>query len=251
MGSAKVLLLGATGGIGSTALVSLLDRGVDVTAIVRSEARLPKAALGHKQLTSVVHEEGALGMELSEFSKHVQGCDAVISCLGHTMDFKGLFGHPRDLCLRTTKLACDTISELQPAKPTKYIVVNTVGVDHPDGQSDPPRTLVERALIWLLTVLLPPMNDNVKTSHYLYKHVMGSKHVEFCCVRPDDLLDGDERPFTVHATLQNGLFNAGVTTRSNVGKFMADLVTNQGLWLQWKGKYPQIIDVQGPKDKAS
>ena len=35
----KVLLLGATGGIGGHALLQLLDRGVHVTAIVRSESR--------------------------------------------------------------------------------------------------------------------------------------------------------------------------------------------------------------------
>ena len=98
-------------------------------------------------------------------------------------------------------------------------------------------------IIWLLTMLLPPMSDNVQTSHYLYNRILGSKYVEFCCVRPDDLIDADQTPYTVHATLQNGLFNAASSTRSNVGHFMADLVTEPNVWAQWRGKYPQVINV--------
>ena len=86
--AAKVLLLGATGGIGSQALMQLLNRGVHVTAIVRTEARLPPAAMEYAHLSTVVCESGALGMGVDEFSKHVQGCDAVVSCLGHNMNFK-------------------------------------------------------------------------------------------------------------------------------------------------------------------
>ena len=84
----KVLLLGATGGIGSQTLMHLLDRGVNVTAIVRSEARLPPLGRNHAQLSIVKHDSGALGMGASEFSKHVQECDAVISCLGHNPTFQ-------------------------------------------------------------------------------------------------------------------------------------------------------------------
>ena len=36
-------------------------------------------------------------------------------------------------------------------------------------------------------------------------------HVDFCAVRPSNLVDAPERPseFSVHPTLQNGIFNAG------------------------------------------
>ena len=43
-------------------------------------------------------------------------------------------------------------------------------------------------------------------------------------------------------TLQNGIFNAGTTSKANVGQFMADLVTDEGVWSTWKGKYPQILN---------
>jgi len=153
---AKVLLLGATGGIGSQTLQQLLDRGVAVTAIVRSEQRLPGGARGHKLLTALERETGALGMPLDELAEAVRGCDAVVSCLGHNMSLRGMFGHPRGLCVDTTRHACDAIKLVLPDKPIKLIVVNTVGVDHPAG-TDPPRGRMERLLIWLIEVLLPPM----------------------------------------------------------------------------------------------
>eukprot|EP00277_Geminigera_cryophila_P032691 CAMPEP_0173124782 /NCGR_PEP_ID=MMETSP1102-20130122/55924_1 /TAXON_ID=49646 /ORGANISM="Geminigera sp., Strain Caron Lab Isolate" /LENGTH=268 /DNA_ID=CAMNT_0014033321 /DNA_START=3 /DNA_END=809 /DNA_ORIENTATION=- len=258
--AAKVLLLGGTGGIGSQALLHLLDRNVHVTAIVRSAARLPDAVKEHPALTTLVRETGAINMSVPEMARHVEDCDAVISCLGHNLDFHGMFGEPKKLCADTSELACEAIKLLQPTQPIKFIVVNTAGVDHPDGKSDPVRGWGERVILWLLTVLLPPMKDNVMTSHYLYNEASKIETVEFCAVRPDDLIDGEKRDFfsselcsvkrpsyTVHETLQNGLFNPGTTTRANVGHFMADLVTDDRVWAQWKGKFPQIIDVENAK----
>ena len=88
---AKVLLLGATGGIGSQALLQLLDRGADVTAIVRSAGRLPREARVHPRLTALECEAGVLGMQLPELAKHARGCDAIVSCLGHRPSVQGLF----------------------------------------------------------------------------------------------------------------------------------------------------------------
>ena len=56
------------------------------------------------------------------------------------------------------------------------------------------------------------------------------------------MVDGDERPYSVFATLQNGIFNAGSSTRANVGAFMADLVTKTELWTKWRNGYPQLLD---------
>jgi hypothetical protein len=70
--------------------------------------------------------------------------------------FKGLFGHPRTLCVDTAQLVCDAIKEIEPEKPCKFVVVNTVGVSHPDRVTDPPRSISERIILWLLEKLLPP-----------------------------------------------------------------------------------------------
>ena len=162
----KVLLLGGTGGCGRHALLRLLERGVEVTAIVRSESRLPPAAVGHARLTVVAAPEGHLAMDAQTMLGHIRGCDAVISCLGHDLSFRGIWGEPKQLCIDTTRRVCEALAELQAPAPVKFIVVSTEGVDRPDG-SDPPRGRVERLLLWLLWAVLPPHADNMATLTYL------------------------------------------------------------------------------------
>ena len=151
---------------------------------------------------------------------------------------------------------CESIRSLAPAEPIKFIVVSTEGVDRPDG-ADPPRGCLERLVLWLLTKLLPPHVDNMAVVAYLHEHVSGGRnpHVAFCAVRPSDLKDGGAMggasDFTLHATLQNGLFNAGSTSRANVGEMMADLVTRPDVWDEWKNSYPHILDVPVPPGKSA
>jgi len=40
-------------------------------------------------------KRNSLGNE--DLQCYIDGCDAVISCLGHVITFKSVFGHPRDL----------------------------------------------------------------------------------------------------------------------------------------------------------
>mmetsp|Transcript_5892 Transcript_5892/g.20069 ORF Transcript_5892/g.20069 Transcript_5892/m.20069 type:complete len:131 (-) Transcript_5892:235-627(-) len=121
-----------------------------------------------------------------------------------------------------------------------------------DG-GDPERGLVERFVLWALEKLLPPHTDNVETLAYLHAQVAGGSnpHVAFVAVRPSDMIDGDAGEYTLHAALQNGIFNAGKSTRANVGQFMADLAADPALMAQWVGKYPQILDVGAPGAKKS
>ena len=65
-----MLILGATGGCGKKALAELLGReGVAVTAVVRSESRLPQDLVGNDKLSVVVAPDGHLAL-----SKHTQNC---------------------------------------------------------------------------------------------------------------------------------------------------------------------------------
>ena len=126
------------------------------------------------------------------------------------------------------------------------------GSSRPDG-ADPPRGYGERLLLLLLDYLLPPHADNVAVLRYLDKEVDGGKnpHVAFCAVRPSDMHDTPApSPYTVHATLQNGIFKAGSTTRANVGEVMANLVTKPDVWSEWKNSYPQILDVSADSAKS-
>lgn len=242
----KALILGATGGIGKHVLTRLLEREVTVTVIVRSASRLPESARENSSLFIVEMPDGHLKMDLSE---HIRGCDAVISCLGHNLTFKGMFQHPRKLCTDTSKQVCEVIRALAPKQRIKYIVCSTEGISIPSDAFRKSR--FERFLLWLLEKLLPPHLDNVLNAKYL-RTTSSNPHVAFCAVRPSDLLDATvSSPFTLHSTLQNGILNAGTTTRANVGEFMADLTTKPDVWAEWKGQFPHILDVPSVKKKAS
>ena len=81
---------------GRSLVDQLLGNGYEVRLIVRSTVNLSAEALGNPN-TAIV-EASVLGLTDEEMAMHVKNCDAVISCLGHTMDFKGMFGEPKNLC---------------------------------------------------------------------------------------------------------------------------------------------------------
>ena len=135
------------------------------------------------------------------------GCDAVISALGHNLTLRGMYGAPRKLCTDTVSQLCRVAEMLQPARPIRLIAISTEGVDRPDG-ADPPRGRAERLVLWLL---LPPHADKMGVVDYLHHSARTSGYVEFCAVRPSDLIDRAEQgspegEVTLHATLQNGIF---------------------------------------------
>lgn len=248
----RVLLFGATGGCGSQVLTRLLDRGVETTVLVRSEDRLPEGAASNPLLRVVVEPRGHLALGQSALVDVIRGSDAVVSCLGHNLSLSGVFGAPRRLCRDTTAAVLAAARALAPARPLKYIVVSTEGVDHPGGADSATLTrgLAERFVLWLLSWVLPPHADNMSVVDYLHEEASGDPHVEFCAVRPSDMVDAEESAYELHATLQSGIFNAGTTSRANVGAFMADLATKRDLWDTWRGTYPHILDATTKNKRA-
>jgi hypothetical protein len=68
--------------------------------------------------------------------------------------------------------------------------------------------------------------------------------VEWVAVRPDDLIDETEvSAYDVHPSpIRSAIFDPGQTSRINVGHFMADLITGDDIWPQWKGQMPVIYN---------
>jgi nucleoside-diphosphate-sugar epimerase len=98
-----VLLVGGTGRTGRRVLAQLLSRGVAVRAIVRSTQGLPPEITGSPGVK--LTEASLLALSDEALLDHVRGCDAVVSCLGHVLDLKGVLGPPRDLVTRATTSA--------------------------------------------------------------------------------------------------------------------------------------------------
>ena len=121
----KTLIAGATGATGRWLVKELLEREQMVRVIVRSPERLPEAVRGHANLEVI--QASLLDLSDAELAQHVMGCDAVASCLGHNMTFKGMFGHPRRLVTDAARRLCEAVRANAPGKPVKYVLMNTVG----------------------------------------------------------------------------------------------------------------------------
>ena len=117
---------------------------MSVRAIVRSAGRLPEEVSADAGLTVV--EADLLSLSDENLRGLVQGCDAVISCLGHNTTLKGIFGSPRDLVTRATTRVCRAIEALQPARPVRFVLMSSVSVNQPAGR-DTRRGRFEKA-VW-------------------------------------------------------------------------------------------------------
>ena len=235
-----VLLVGGTGRTGSRVLVQLLNRGINVRIIVRSVQKLPKEIAERTNLTVV--EADLLSLGDGELRRLLQGCDAVISCLGHVLSLKGIWGPPHDLVTKITVRLCQGIEAIHPVNPVHYILMSSVSVNHP-ADLETRRGMFEKAFVWLIRCLLPPANDNQKAANYLY-HCIGMTHpyIQWTAVRPDSLLEGDVSDYTLNEGLVNSLFAPGSTTIANVAHFMCDLVVDPKVWQAWNGKFPVIVN---------
>ena len=235
-----VLLLGGTGRTGSKVLGQLLERGVDVRAIVRSADRLPKGASADPGLTVV--EADLLSLSGEYLRGLVQDCDAVISCLGHNITLKGVFGLPRDLVAQAATKICRAIEAGHPAKPVKFILMSSVSVNQPAGR-DARRGRFEKAAVAILRGAVPPAKDNQRATDFLCRGVgTANPFVEWVAVRPDTLLEGPVTEYALHGGLVNSLFRPASTNRANVAHFMCELVQSPQVWDRWRFGLPVVTN---------
>lgn len=131
------LVVGASGSTGRLLVEQLLHRGQHVRAMVRSTAGLPEYIRNHDNLSVI--QASVLDLSDHEMARHVDGCDAVASCLGHNMSFRGLFGHPRLLVTGATRRLCEAIKANDPQAPTRFVLMNTAGNSNRDLDERPLR----------------------------------------------------------------------------------------------------------------
>ncbi len=194
----------------------------------------------------MVVEADLLSLSAEELVACVRGCDAVISCLGHVISLRGVFGPPHDLVTQATARLCDAIRQWQPDAPVKYILMSSVSVYHP-GAPDERRGTLEKVLLWLLRGLVPPASDNQRAADFLHGQIgAGNPLVQWVAVRPDSLLEGSGSAYSLHEHLVSSLFKPGSTSMANVANFMCDLVTDAATWDRWAGRLPVIVNGRRP-----
>lgn len=244
-----VLIVGASGATGSLIVKQALEAGEYVKIIVRSANYLPEQLKQHKRLQITVAD--FMSMTSSELIAQVKGCHAVISCLGHNLTFKGMFGAPHRLVTNAVQRLCNAIESIDlaassletPVPKIKFILMNTTGNQNKQigERISIPQTLV----ISLIRILLPPHADNEAAASYLQTQ-LGEQHkkIEWVVVRPDSLTDDDSvTAYSVFTSpIRSAIFDAGKTSRVNVAHFMYQLSSDQALWHQWKSNMPVIYN---------
>jgi putative NADH-flavin reductase len=236
----KVLVLGASGATGRLVVSQLVNREINTRIVIRKDVKLSEDIINNRLVEIVIGN-------ISEFDSIknntlIEGCDAIVCCLGHNITFKGIFGKPQMLVYQSLKNVCDAVIKSS-NKRVKIVLMNTTGNENKEINKG--RSLGEKMIISILTALLPPQKDNVNAANYL-SVVIGKNNekIEWTAVRPDALLNDDkESPYEVFEAIKRSpIFNPGKTSRINVSHFMAELITNEELWQKWKNKMPVIYN---------
>lgn len=234
-----VLVVGASGATGRQLVEQLLTQGHSIKIVVRSPEKLPESWKNNSKLK--IFSTSLLSLDDSEMTELVIGCNAVASCLGHNLTFKGIYGQPRRLVTDAVRRLCNAIKANKPEEPVKYILMNTSG--NRNRNLEEPISFAQKCVIALLRLLLPPHIDNEKAADYLRTQIgQNNQFVKWCAVRPDGLVDEDKvTEYEIHPSpIRSAIFNAGKVSRINVAHFMATLITNDTLWEKWKGQMPVI-----------
>lgn len=239
----KMLVVGASGATGKLLVADLLKRDTRVTAIVRTPVSLKNTFDNYPNYREV--SASVTEMSDKELSPLLRDCDVVLSCLGHNLNFLGMFGEPRRLVTDTIGKVSRVIGSLKPDKKVKVILMNSTGNSNRDIPEKPP--LSQRFVVSILRQLLPPHVDNEQAADFL-RTCIGQSHpfIEWVAVRPDSLTDEVEvSEYDIHQSpIRNAIFDAGPSSRINVANFMARLATDSELWDVWRGKMPVIYNAE-------
>lgn len=234
-------VLGASGATGKQLVEQLLAKGQQVKIVVRSVGNIPDNWKNNERVSILEASVNDIGVK--QMAEYIQDCDAVASCLGHNLSLKGIYGKPRRLVMDAVTLLCDAIKLNAPAHSVKLVLMNTAGNSNRKIQEQV--STKEKMVVGLIRLLLPPHVDNEQAADYLSRSI-GQSHplIEWAVVRPDNLIEEDQvSEYDVHPSpTRSAIFDAGITSRINVGHFMSSLLTEPVTWNRWKGQMPVMYN---------
>ena len=238
----KVLVLGATGATGRHVAHILLKQQHQVIALVRDTKTLSvlESEFGN-QFTQV--KGTALTLSDAQLSALIADVDGVVTCLGHNLTLKGVYGAPRMLVRDSIKRIVN-LTSAERSTPLKMVLMNSSGVRNKDQHE--PISLMQHLILGLLRALLPPHRDNEQAADYLRAQVASNSSIQWAVVRPDALIDQDEvSEYDLHpAPIRSAIFDSGEVSRINVASVMSRLLIDAKLWEEWKGKMPLVYNSQ-------
>jgi nucleoside-diphosphate-sugar epimerase len=236
----KALVLGASGATGKLVVNQFIERKITTRILIRESAVIPEEFLDNP-LVEII--KGSITeLDQSDLAQLVSDCEVVVSCLGHNLSLQGMYGQPRYLVLDTIRSLSQTVQKTTKKK-IKIILMSTTAYTNTFvGEKN---SLAERIIFGLLMNLLPPHRDNVMAAEFLIKKIGNQDEmIEWVAVRPDTLIDSDEvSAYEVcESPVRSPMFDAGETSRINVGHFMAELASDESLWNQWVFKTPVLYN---------
>jgi len=236
----KVLVLGASGATGKLVVGQLIKRKISTRILIRESSVVPKEVLENPLVETIKGNINELNP--SEMNNLILDCDMMVSCLGHNMSLKGMFGQPRYLVFDALRIISETVKN-STNKKIKMILMSTTG--YTNAVSGEKNSVVERIILAILKLLLPPHRDNMKAADFLMKDIgTQDEQIKWVAVRPDTLINSDfVSPYEVCASpVRSPIFNAGKTSRMNVSHFIAELTTDEELWKKWSFKTPVVYN---------
>lgn len=240
----STLVVGASGATGQLLVEQLLAAGQRVKIVVRPTSKYPVQWNNNEQLTMIKGDIATFSVE--DLAEVLIDCHAVASCLGHNLTWKGIYGQPRKLVADSIKVLCEAIIKNAPKHLVKFVLMNTAGYRNKDLKES--ISIGERIVIGLLRLLLPPHPDNEKAADYLRRHIgQNNPYIEWVVVRPDNLINKEDiSGYSIHQSpTSSAIFSPGITSRINVGHFMARLIMDSDLWKKWQGQMPVIYNKEG------
>lgn len=196
----KVAVLGATGRTGRPLVNTLLERGHDVTVLVRDPSKLGGVA----QQVRTVTGSSADPRAMAELLRDV---DAVVSALGPTKK-------EPDLHTKTARL----LVELLPTG-GRFVGVSGAGIDVP-GDRKGPRDKV-------ISFLIQKLGGNVVKDKPREYEVFAASDLDWTLVRPPRLMDGEATGTVVHDAHRPG--KSSSIRRADLATFLVT-VLEDGLY---------------------
>ncbi|HMO39368.1 MAG TPA: SDR family oxidoreductase [Saprospiraceae bacterium] len=237
------LVIGASGATGKHLVEQLLNAGQQVKVIIRPSANIPESWQHNEKVTIIKAQ--ITDIAVAEMANYLKDCKAIVSCLGHNLSWKGIYGKPRKLVTNTVRLICNAIEKAAPESPLRLVLMNTAGNRNRDLPE--PVSFGQKIVVGLIRWLLPPHSDNEQAADFLRTHI-GQQHplIEWVVVRPDTLINEEQvSTYELHVSpTRSAIFNPGKTARINVGHFMATLITDPDSWTKWRGQMPVIYNKQ-------
>jgi putative NADH-flavin reductase len=197
----RILIVGATGGTGRQLVKQALERGYEVTALVRDPSRLEVV---HPRLTAV---QGDV-LDQSSVEAAMRGQEAVLSALGH----KRYFYPTRILSAGTRNI----LSSMATHRVPRLVCETSLGIGDSAGRMGLYYTL------FVIPVILPFYFWD-KTRQ---ERVIAASNVDWVIVRPGVLTNGDTRGRFRHGRDVGSFLGTVRISRADVADFMLNQLTS-------------------------